>query len=159
LSALREYHQEGRNLDLNEKEIEKDFPKFIQHFKDEIIGKNLKPGYVSQTVYWVVDKDGYAGRVSLRHELNDSLLKEGGHIGYEIRPSKRGQGYGNKALELVLPKARELGLEKVLVTCDSTNIASRKIIEANGGVLENKIPSEDGKSSKLIFWINTFTFL
>ena len=153
LSALKEYHEEGRNLDLNKEEIEKDFPKFIQHFKDTSLGKNLKPGYVPGTTYWVIDKDGYVGRVSLRHELTDFLLKEGGHIGYEIRPSKRGQGYGNKALELILPKARAMGLKKVLLTCDSTNIGSRKIIEANGGVLENEVVNEEGHK-KLRFWIN-----
>jgi predicted acetyltransferase len=153
LAALKEYHQEGRNLDQNEEEIANNFPVFIQHFKDESLGINLKKDYVPQTVYWIVDKDGYAGRISVRHELNEYLLKFGGHIGYEVRPSKRGLGYGTKALELALAKARALGLQKVLLTCDSTNAASRKIIEANGGILENEIARGDGKSTTLRFWI------
>jgi len=153
LSALKEYHQEGRNLDQDEKEIENNFSTFVQHFKDESLGKNLKPEYVPQTTYWIADKDGYAGRVSIRHELNENLLKIGGHIGYEVRPSKRGLGYGSKALELALSKARSLGLEKVLLTCISTNIASKKIIEANGGVLENEVHGEEGEPSRLRFWI------
>ena len=153
LSALKEYHEEKRNLDKDEKEIGDDFTKFIQHLKDVSQGINMKPGWVPENTYWIVDKDGYAGRVSLRHELTDKLLNFGGHIGYEVRPSKRGHGYGTKALELVLPKARALGLKRVLITCHSTNIGSRKIIEANGGVLENEIPGEDGGPSRLRFWI------
>ena len=153
LSAIEEFHQEGRYENQNIEEIKSDFPKFIQHLKDDSLGVNLTEGRVSQTTYWIVDKDGYAGRISLRHVLNEHLLKIGGHIGYDIRPSKRGNKYGTKALELVLPKARALGLEKVLLTCDSTNTGSKKIIEANGGVLENEVMGEEGEPSKLRYWI------
>lgn len=154
LSALKEFHEEGRDLDIKEEEIEKNFPNFINHLKEESKGLNLKPGYVPQTVYWVTDNADYIGRISIRHSLTDSLLKVGGHIGYEIRPSKRGLGYGTKALELVLPQAKAMGLDKVLLTCDSTNIGSKKIIEANGGIFENEVEGEKGKPSKLRYWIN-----
>jgi predicted acetyltransferase len=157
LAALEEYHKENKKLDEGVKDPGSDFELFVKNLKEESLGINLKEGRVPQTTYWIIDKDGYAGRVSIRHELNEKLLKEGGHIGYGVIPSKRGQGYGNKALELVLPKARALGLEKVLITCDSTNTASRKIIGKNGGVLENEIPGEGGKPSKLRFWIKLNT--
>jgi predicted acetyltransferase len=153
LSAIKEYQLEGRVLDEGITDPGNDFAVFVQHLKDESQGKNMKPGRVAQTTYWMVDKDGYAGRISIRHELNENLLKLGGHIGYGVRLSKRGLGYGNKALELVLPKARALGLKRVLLTCDSTNTASKKIIEANGGVLENEVSSEEGKPTKLRYWI------
>lgn len=145
LAALREYHKEGRNLNQDEQELAENFPVFVDHLKAKALGLELQPGQVPATTYWVVDKDGFVGRVSLRHYLNEQLLKIGGHIGYDIRPSKRGHGYGTKALKLVLPKARAMGLNKVLLTCDSTNIGSRKIIEANGGVLENEVPGENGR--------------
>lgn len=154
ISALKEFHKEGRNLDIKEEEIEKDFPNFIQRLKDESLGLNLKPTLVPNTIYWIVDKEGYVGRISLRHKLNEKLLENGGNIGYEVKPSKRGQGYGSKALELVLPKARSIGLTKVLLTCDSTNLASKKIIESNGGILENEVPGLEGEPSKLRYWID-----
>jgi predicted acetyltransferase len=106
---------------------------------------------VPQTTFWVVDGKAWIGRVSIRHWLDDRLLRIGGHIGYEIRPSKRRQGYGREALRLALPEARKLGIERALVTCDDTNIGSRRIIEANGGVFEDSQPYENGV--KLRFWV------
>jgi predicted acetyltransferase len=78
----------------------------------------------------------------------------GGHIGYEIRPVKRRQGYGTEILRLGLEKARELGLRKVLVTSDEDNIGSRKIIEHNGGIFENAIEIEGDPVQKLRYWID-----
>ncbi|MEI7765644.1 MAG: GNAT family N-acetyltransferase [bacterium] len=153
LSALEEFHKEGRNLDIDEKEIENSFSEFVQKLKEQSLGLNLKPGYVPATTYWITDKEDYIGKIQIRHSLTDTLLKIGGHIGYEIRPSKRKQGYGENALQLVLPQAKAMGLGKVLLTCDSTNIGSKKIIEANGGVLENEVETEEGHPSKLRYWI------
>ncbi|MEI7709686.1 MAG: GNAT family N-acetyltransferase [bacterium] len=153
LRALDEYTREGRSLDEGIAEPGDDFAAFVQSKKDESAGVNLKDGRVPQSTFWIVDGDGYAGRISIRHTLNEKLLKKGGHIGYGIIPSKRGQGYATKALELMLPRARALDLKKVLLTCDSTNTASKKIIEGAGGFLENEIPGEDGMPSTLRFWI------
>jgi len=94
------------------------------------------------------------GRVTLRHQLTEWLLKAGGHIGYDIRPSKRRIGYDSQILALVLPKARELGLTRVLVTCDETNIGSMKIIEANGGELEHVLEIAAGQPRVLRCWID-----
>src|SRR3989344_8456793 len=84
-------------------------------------------------------RNQYIGRLSIRHKLNDHLLKIGGHIGYDIRPSKRSRGYGTAILRLGLPKAKELRIERALLTCNENNIASLKIIEKAGGVLESKV--------------------
>lgn len=81
-------------------------------------------------------------------------MKIGGHIGYDIRPSQRKKGYGKAILRLVLPLAKELGINKVLITCDVTNIASKKIIKANGGDLEDTIPDSNGLPDKHRFWIS-----
>ena len=102
-------------------------------------GIGLKEGWVPQNTYWLIDDEEFVGEISIRHYLTDSLLRYGGHIGYGIRHSKWNLGYGTKMLALALKKAKTMGLEKVLVTCDEDNIGSAKVIEKNGGVLENII--------------------
>ena len=106
-------------------------------------GEGLPAGYVPATTLWLVDGDRFIGRVNNRHRLSPSLLRFGGHIGYTIRPSEQGKGYGKLQLAMALDYCREhFGFEKVLVTCDDTNIRSAKTIEANGGVLQDKIENE-----------------
>jgi predicted acetyltransferase len=94
------------------------------------------------------------GTLSLRHELNDMLMRIAGHIGYQIRPSQRQRGYGTELLRLGLQKARQLGLTRVLVTCDENNIASQKVIVYNGGQLENSVAVEGSHIPKLRYWID-----
>ncbi len=142
-------------VEISIKELERDFEEYIAKFQEESRGENLPEGYVPCTTYWLIDKGEFIGRVSIRHQLTPHLLREGGHIGYDIRPSKRNKGYGKQMLALALPKAKELGIQKVLVTCNETNIGSKKIIEQNGGVLENKLESTDGSPAKLRYWITT----
>src|SRR3989338_3167068 len=102
LAALKEHQVEGRYMEWDYEKLDNDFDSFVQIFKDEAQGKNLKPGYVPETTFWLIDNNEFIGRISIRHNLNDSLRKEGGHIGYDIRPSKRKMGYGKKILELAL---------------------------------------------------------
>ena len=130
-----------------------DFDAFLLYLKEAREGKNLPEGYVPQTVYWLVDGNKFIGRVAIRHALNERLILVG-HIGYAIRPSERGKGYGNLALKLALPKAKKLGIEKALITCAKDNIASRKIIEKNGGILEDERVADDG-TPMLRFWVPT----
>lgn len=94
--------------------------------------------FVPSTTYWWTEGDTYLGRVNLRHRLNEHLSETGGHIGYDIRPSARRKGHGTAMLAAVLPRAAALGIDKALITCDAQNTASRKVIEANGGVLEDE---------------------
>jgi predicted acetyltransferase len=106
-------------------------------------------GWVTATLLWMVDDDEVVGRISLRHALTPWLLEVGGHVGYAVRPSARRRGHATRGLGLVLPVAAARGIDQVLVTCDDTNVASRRVIEANGGVLE------DNRNGKLRFWIPT----
>lgn len=135
-------------------DLEKDFKSFVEYERSHARGENLPEGYVPCTEYWLVDGGEFIGRVTARHRLNEHLLQIGGHIGYDIRPSKRRQGYGNKILKLALQKAKELGIRRALITSDIRNVASRKIIEKNGGVLENQIPNPEMGFEALRFWID-----
>lgn len=103
---------------------------------------------VASTYYWIAEGEELVGFLNLRHTLNDFLLEVGGHIGYSVKPSARGRGHARAALRLALDEAARLGLDRVLVTCDDDNEASRRTIEGNGGVLE------DVRDAKMRFWIS-----
>ena len=94
------------------------------------------------------------GVIDLRHHIDHPILGTwGGHCGYSVRPSERGQGYATEMLRLNKLKAKEMGIYKMLVTCDEGNIASEKAILANGGVYEKTIDVDGDKIKR--FWINT----
>lgn len=96
------------------------------------------------------------GIIEFRHELTEFLLKHGGNIGYSIHPDERKKGYGTEMLRLMLIKCKEYGKDKVLLTCDKENIASAKIMIANGGLLENEVVDEINLSKSGIiqrYWI------
>ena len=95
------------------------------------------------------------GAVNIRHYLNDTLLKAGGHIGYGIRPSERRKGYATAMIALALDECRKLGINKVLICCNKENIGSAKSIINNGGILENEI-EEDGHIIQR-YWIQLLT--
>jgi predicted acetyltransferase len=93
-------------------------------------------GWVACTTLWWAHEDEFLGRIAVRHELTDGLRIFGGHIGYDVRPTARRVGHATSMLRAVLPRARSLGVTpSALLTCDTANLASRKVIEANGGIL------------------------
>lgn len=116
-------------------------------------GENLPSGYVPASFFGGFVGDELVGRLSLRHQLNDFLFRIGGYIGYGVIPAHRRKGYATAMLAQALPIALELGISKVLVTCDDDNIGSIKTIEACGGVLENKVESAPGEILKRRYWI------
>jgi predicted acetyltransferase len=125
----------------------------LQRFSDPA---QIPVGWVPGTEFWLDDGAGeIVACVRLRFWLTPSLEVEGGHIGYDVRPSSRGRGFGTMALRLVLPEARRRGLQRVKLTVDSDNPASIHIIERNGGMLSGEAISE--KSGKAIkqYWIET----
>ena len=104
-------------------------------------------------VYWLIDKGKFIGTLRLNKNLNKKLKTGGGNIGYVIRPSEYGKGYGTKILQLGIKKAKELGTEKILIDCREDNIASKKIIEKNGGIFLESKAREPGSPDSLYYEI------
>lgn len=109
----------------------------------------LARGLVRSTALLWVEGDRVLGRLNLRHDLTEYLLEQGGHIGYVVRPSERRRGHASAMLRAALPLAGDLGLPRVLITCDDDNEASARVIEACGGVLE------DVRGDKRRYWVRT----
>lgn len=89
--------------------------------------------FVPMTTLWWAEGAQLLGRLAIRHRLIPVLEKAGGHIGYDVRPSARRQGHATAMLAAALPIAASLGVTEALLTCDETNTASQRVIEANGG--------------------------
>ena len=130
-----------------------DYHDFDNYLERLDIIDNTK-GYVPGSTFFCFDSDSnkMVGAVNIRHYLNASLLKNGGHIGDGVRPSMRRKGIATKMIGLALAECRRLGIPKVLMVCDKDNIGSRKSIVNNGGILENEIEC-DGKIEQR-YWIN-----
>lgn len=127
----------------------------FDHYLNDLETKEETNGRVPDSVYFLLDteQNRLLGAVNIRHYLNESLLKDGGHIGDGIRPSERRKGYGAKIIELALLECKKLGIKKVLIVCDKDNIASAKSIIKNGGVLENEIIGDNGTIEQR-YWID-----
>jgi predicted acetyltransferase len=101
---------------------------------------------VPVTELWYVRERDYIGTVVIRHELTPSLLYDGGNIGYHVVPEHRRRGHATAMLGAACDWCRDGGMSMVLLTCDPENLASRRVIEANGGVL-------DSADDLLRYWI------
>ena len=130
------------------------FAEFVGRLRDHARGIGLPEGYVPASTYWLVGGGRILGTCDLRHRLTDALRDFGGHVGYSVRPSQRGKGYGTRQLALVLAEAGRLGIRRVLITCDKNNIASVRVIQKNGGVLASESFSEQGGRITRRYWID-----
>lgn len=142
LRALDEFHQEDLWTDLDRDFLLNRFDDFISDFEKTRKGLGLPLGWVPSTEYWWVEGDHFIGRIDIRHKLTSALKKFGGHIGYEVRASERGRGHGKAMLKAILPSVSTMGIKEALITCDSTNIASQKVILSVGGKFQDEILNE-----------------
>lgn len=154
LEALAECHAEGRHLELPAERLSDpdEFSRFVaalragverpgepDFYLAELRGEAppvpWPDGYAPQSVYWWLAGDEFIGRVNIRHRLTPHLMIEGGHIGFEVRPSARRMGHATAMLAAALPLAAALGIDPARLDCDEDNPASRRVIEKNGGHL------------------------
>lgn len=111
---------------------------------------------VPSTTYLAIRKSDnkLVGIIDLRHHINHPILGTwGGHCGYTVRPSERAKGYAKEMLRLNKKNARNMGIFKLLVTCDKTNLASEKAILKNGGIFEKNIEIDGNVINR--YWIDT----
>lgn len=108
-------------------------------------------GRVPTEYWWVVDGEPHevVGFLALRRDLDAWHHEQGGHLGYSIRPGRRGRGHAGRAVRLALGRAAGLGLQRLLVTCAEDNVASRRVVERCGGVLE------DVRRGTCRYWVPT----
>lgn len=168
LEAIHEYHAEGRHAELEAEALEDagefarycaalntgvDRPGEPDFYFARLYGTpppdEWAGGYVPMTVLWWVAGDAYLGRLSIRHRLTPHLLYHGGNIGFEVRPAARRRGHATAMLAAALPLAAELGIDPARVDCDVANTASRRVIEKNGGVLDEE------RDGSYFFWVPT----
>lgn len=161
VQALREGFRRGDQAAMKPgaiDRIEADFDGFLAELTRQT-GDILLPGgklipRVPQDMCWLVEGERFIGETGIRYRLNDWLIQIGGHVGYGIRPKFQRQGYGKLILKLALRRLKAAGIERALVTCYDHNIASAKVIEANGGLLENVIDDPRGGGRSRRYWID-----
>ena len=151
-----EFERQGEeNAELYKASLQ-DFTKYVSMLKDYARGINLPDGWVPCHTYWLADDSNQVlGVVRIRTRLTSEYLESvGGNIGYDISPLFRRMGLGTQILKLALEKAKSLDFDKILVTCDHENIASRKIIEKNGGVFESEIVDKTTGNIVRRYWFD-----
>ncbi len=159
-SQITEYRQEfldlGDSMDgcgpLRRLEDPEEYIKICKEYEDpRLVPFHLVPA----TQFFFIRKfdNRLVGMIQVRHHFNDYLEKYAGHIGYSVRPSERRKGCAKRMLKMALSFCREIGIERVLITCNDGNIGSEKTILANGGVYESTVhePSENQDLKR--FWI------
>jgi predicted acetyltransferase len=126
------------------------FAQYVEALRAQALEETPRPArFVPTTTLWWIDGADYLGRLAIRHRLNDALNEHGGHIGYDVRQSARRRGHATAMLRAALPIAAGMGIGRALITCEATNVASRKVIESCGGVLE------DQRGRIMRFWAPT----
>jgi len=153
-SFVEQFKRHGEDVSYLWQPDELSFAEFLEELRNRARGRNLPEGWVpARRLWYVTDIGTILGELNLRDGLTPALEDYGGHIGYWICPSQRGKGHGTRMLALALGEARNLGLVRVLVTCDPENKASVRVIERNGGTLTSRSVAYTGRMTSR-YWID-----
>jgi len=158
LSAIPEFRalehkrwQDTAMAEMNENMLDAEFSDYIKNLYDRM--NYPKPGTSRKFTYWLIDKDGWAGTIRIRPDLSKAQAENYGHIGFEIRPSKRGRGYSRQMIRMAMAESSKLGLSQVCLSCENNNEPSKKTIENTF----NEYGGDGGHISETDYycWINT----
>ena len=106
-----------------------------QMYVDKELPKGWKPYYI----YAIMVENIKVGNIILRMGDREERYIDG-HIGYSIDKAYQGHHYAYLAMELCKDIAREKGFTELILTCDPSNVASKKtIIKLNATYIETKI--------------------
>jgi predicted acetyltransferase len=134
-------------------------PELFCRYENNRLGIDLPEDYVPSTTFWLVEKKKYEfiAEGNVRHELTPALRRFGGHIGYAVCKTAWNKGYGTLLLGLLLAEAAKMGIPSVLITCNDENVASVRVIEKNGGVLQDVIDNvfEGREVRTRRYWVRT----
>ena len=159
-SQIEEYRQEfldaGDSMDgcgpLRKFKNPEDYIQISKDYEDpEKVPSNWVPA--TQFIFIRKSDNRLVGMIQVRHFFNNFLEKYAGHIGYSVRPSERRKGYSKEMLKTALSFCREIGLDRVLISCLDGNIGSEKTIVSNGGVYESTVYEPNVDRCLKRFWI------
>lgn len=153
ISYIKEWEAEGNKIvPMAASRGDKTYAQLLESLEYHKSDAVYDQGWVPASLYFLEDDQGILlGAIHFRHELNENLMVEGGHLGYGVRPSQRGHGLGSKMLAMTLELPELKAIDRVLITCDDDNIGSAKTIEKNRGHLENKVAVGDKMVRR--YWI------
>ncbi len=118
--------------------------------------KGLIEGQAISFHYWAIDEGKFIGEFQLRTQFTEKVLTDIGSIGYAVRVSEQGKGYGTEILRQGLRLAKEHGMESVLFTINEENAASIHVCEKLGGKLQDTIEAyneAEGHHNLRRYWI------
>jgi predicted acetyltransferase len=134
--------------------VGEDFPEYVAWLESSAQGVGLEEGFVANSTFWLIDgQDEIVAVSNLRHELNDALEKYGGHIGFGVRPSERGKGFGTEVLRKTVEQARSFDIGRVKLMCDRSNVRSAAAIRRCGGEFEEEEFMEEHGTTIQRYWI------
>jgi predicted acetyltransferase len=140
---LRDYRQDMTYID------------FLRVLEDHRVGRGLPPNAAPSSFMFAFDHGRIVGRASIRHTLTPPLGEVAGHIGYSVLPEFRNRGYATQILQASIRFAHdELGLDRILVTCDDDNAASIRVIEKNHGIYADTYQDVTLRRPKRRYWID-----
>jgi len=125
----------------------------LERLRKDRLGEELREGRVPNTMLYAFVAGAIVGRVSVRHYLNDVLRARGGHIGYAVAPAFQRRGYATEMFRQAVAYCRSLGLDRIMITCDDDNVASWKVIEAAGALLEETFVDTEDDALARRYWL------